>query len=190
MNNMYKMVCAVIFMVIMASNAWSGSDKTVVADMSRVMLAHPRTATNRLILEKELGEFKAERESMLEKLKKLREEFDETRKDAVNKALSEKAREERLAKAEEQLVGLRDYQRKTQENSKMRQKQLLDHRKRMGRKILEAVREVIEKYAKKKKIDVVLDSAGTSTSGIEVVLYAQDKIDITDDIVALVEKLK
>lgn len=190
MNNVYKMVCVAVAMMIVAGNAWCGSDKIVVADMGRVMTAHPRTAVNRSILEKELGEFRAERENMLEKIKALREKFDETRKEAVNKALSEKAREERLAKAEEQLIGLREYQRKMQENSKERQKQLLDHRKRMGKKILEAVSKVMAEYAKKKKIKMILDSAGTSTSGIEIVLYSQDKIDVTDDIVALVEKLK
>jgi len=185
------LVTAVAFAVLIAgagARGWCAEGRIAVVDMGKVMEAHPRTSTNRSILEKEIAEFEAERDKMMAKLKAMKEDFDKTRQDAGNKALSEKAREKSLAMAEEKLIAIREYQRDARETAGLRQKQLNDHRMRMGKRILSEVREIIAEYAKKEKMALVLDSAGIAASGVEMVLYSSEKLNITDAIVELVKK--
>lgn len=181
---------AAVAMVLSAGilNGWCADERTAIIDMSRVMDAHPKTATNREILKKQISEFEDERDNMLKKLEELKVDFDKTRREAGNKALNDKAREKSLSMAEDKLVAIREYQQEAREKSSLRQKQINDLRIRMGKRVLEEVREVISEYARKEKIGIVLDSAGIAASGIEVVVYSSDKLDITDDIVKLVAK--
>lgn len=176
--------------VAFSTRGWGADDKVAVIDMSQVMQAHPRTSANRSILEEELAEFEAEREKLMAKLQEMKEDFDKTRKEAANKALSERAREKNLAMAEEKLVAIRDFQRDARERTGLRQKQLADHRIRMGKRVLAEVREIISEYARKKNIALVLDSAGIAASGVETVVYSSGTLDITEDIVDLVKKVE
>ena len=190
MMNRLRLIAVVGLALVagLGSNGWCAEEKIAIIDMAKVMRAHPRTSTNRAILEKEIAEFEAERAKMMKKLQEMKEDFDKTRKEAGNKALSDKARAKNLALAEEKLAAIREYQRDARETAGLRQKQITDHRMRMGKRVLSEVREVIEEYAKKEKIAVVLDSAGIAASGVEVVVYSSGKLDITDDIVKVVEK--
>ena len=87
-------------------------------------------------------------------------------------------------------MAIRDFQRDARERTGLRQKQLADHRIRMGKRVLAEVREIISEYARKKNIALVLDSAGIAASGVETVVYSSGTLDITEDIVDLVKKVE
>ena len=109
MSSRRKTVYAMALIVFVVGNGWCGDVRTAVVDMSRVMRMHPKTAPNRVILEREVKDFRAEQAKMLKDIESIRADFDTMRKDAMNKALSEKARAEKLAKAEELDVNVLDW---------------------------------------------------------------------------------
>lgn len=56
------------------------------------------------------------------------------------------------------------------------------------KKMLEELHTVIGKYAKQNGYDWVMDTSGTSNSLISPLIYARNAVDITDDILAILNK--
>ena len=60
----------------------------------------------------------------------------------------------------------------------------------MRRRVVGKLQEVIEAHAKKAKLDIVIDASAVAASGAETVVYATDRLDITDAILKLIKKDK
>ena len=182
-------VLAVAIILSAAANGVCGADtKIAVVDMSKAMRAHPRTASNRKILEKEVEQYKEEQRKMLDEIESIQKNFDEARKESANKALSEKAREKKLARAEKYLEQLREARREMVDVVRKRRQELDDHRTRMAERVVDKLRDIITKYAEKEGYDLVLDSAALSASGVNVLLYKAGKTDITDAVLERISK--
>jgi outer membrane protein len=162
--------------------------KIAVVDMGRLIKAHPDAKSADALLEKEVEDFEAEQKEMKEGYEKLKKAFEVARKEASNKALSEEAREEKIQKAESAIAEVRDYERKIQDELGTRQKQIGDLRLRMQKRIVGKILEAVKGYATKAGYTLVLDKTGNSVNGVEVVLYSEPKIDITEDLVKIVAK--
>jgi outer membrane protein len=179
-----------LFMALAAGTGRCADVKIGVVDMARLVKAHPDTPSADALLEKQLEEFQAEQKDMEDEFDKLKKAFDEARKEAGNKALSEEAREEKMQAAEEKLTAVRDYDRKVRETMGARQKQLSEQSLRMRKRIVEKIQEAVREYAAGKGFTVMLDSAALSVSGVEILLYASDKIDVTEDLLKVIGKSK
>jgi outer membrane protein len=164
--------------------------KIAVVDMGRVLEAHPKTQSDRTVIEKEVEEFEREQGEMMADLKKHRQEIEAILKDADNKALNEETRAAKKELAETKVGALRDKERSVRETIGDRQKQLQDQRVRMLRRVVSDVRQTIGEYAANKGYTVVLDSSGVGMNGSESVVYAVDKIDITEDVLKLISDKK
>ena len=88
--------------------------------------------------------------------------------------------------AEQKLNVLREAEMKIRDRMTQRQKEINDQKVRMQRRIVGKLREVIGKYAAEKGYAMVLDSAGMSISGVESVVYSRENMDITEDVLKVV----
>lgn len=172
--------------VLAGSAAWSAEAKTAVVDMGRVLKAFNETKAAESLLEKQKDEYEAEQKEMMAEREKLKKEFEVARDNARSKAISEKERESKLDIAEEKLNALRECEMKIRETTSSRQKELADQGMRMQRRIVTKLRGIIGKVAAEKQIDLVLDSAAVGISGVESVIYAGKALDITEDVIKVV----
>jgi len=158
-------------------------------DMERVLAVHPETKDAEAVLEKQIKEFEAEKDSMLAKFERMKKEFEQARQEVDSKALSAAGQEKKKQEAEEKLIALRDFETEVRQTSMLRQKQLSDRKKRMRERIVGQIRVIIQTYAAKKGLVLVLDSA-PMLDGPGVVVYSIPKMDITDDIAKIAAAMK
>ncbi len=155
-----------------------------VVDMDRLIKLHPRTRADRAILQQYVDDFEAERAEMMESLQKLTAEFEQLRQSAEDVGLSEKALEETRTLAKSKMTEIRQIERTLRETAATRQKELTSQELRMRKRVVADIRDVIEKIAKKKRLELVLDSTGVGIGGYSHVLYHEEKQDITDDVIS------
>lgn len=181
-------LCAV---VVGVDTGRCGSDvKIAVVDMARLVKAHPDTPAADSALEKQSEEYETEAKELKSKLEKLQKEVESAINDAQNKALSDSAREDKKKAAEAKLMSFRESEQKFRETRQQRQKDLNDQRMRLQRKIIGKIKEAISKHAAKNGYTIVLDSAAMSVTGVEMVLFSEEKLDVTDDVLKLLTKDK
>jgi len=186
-NNTCRIISAVaVIAVLMASQAVCAEMKIAVVDMAKVMKSFGETKSAEALLEKQIEEFEAEQKDMMADRDKVRKEFESARDSARDKALSDKERESKMDVAEQKLNVLRDVEIKIRDRLTQRQKEINDQKVRMQRRIVGKLRELISNHASVKGYTLVLDSAGMGIGGIESVVYSSGSIDITEEVLKVV----
>jgi len=145
-----------------------------ILDMEELVRLHPNTVSDKKLLDQTLKEYKSEGSDLQQKLESLQDAFEKARKEAVDPALSERARktaEETAAKAREELSAA---DRKARDTMQLRQQQLNEQEMRMLKRTTAEIREAVEKYATENKLSLVLP--------INQVVYGDKALDVTDAI--------
>lgn len=173
-------VAAAVALALTGLAAAAGG-KTAVADMSRLIKAHPDARAAEVTMKKYMDEFEAEQKQLMEDAEKIKAEFDKVREESQNKALSDEARERKKKEAEEKIAKLREFDQKAREQLALRQRQIADQHKRLREGIVAKLQKIITEYAAKNGYSLILNSGGAGT-GAEAVLYNADSIDITSEL--------
>ncbi len=176
--------------VISAAAAISSFADIGVVDMETLIKMHPRTATDRAILEQYVQDYQADKDDILASIQKETAAFEELRKAAEDVSLSEKALEEKRALAKAQILKIRQLEKKAREMAADRQKELSSQELRMRQRVVSDLRDIVAEIAKKKNLDLVLDSTGIGIGGYSPVIYNAEKYDITDDVIKKMPKEK
>jgi outer membrane protein len=141
-------------------------------------------------LKQQADEFNEERKTLVADYEKIQKEFGAIRDEAQNTALSDDVRTEKRSMAEEKLVELRDYESRIRRFDDSRRKQLDDQSRRMRKRIVEEIQQIVKDYAQTQGYQAVIDSSGQSLNGVEIILYTDAKIDITDTVLGFLNKGK
>ena len=167
----------------------NGADvKLATVDMGRILQAYPAMEKAKASLKEQVKEIEDEKASLVEGLEKKKDEFENARKEAMNKALSEEQKEKHQKNAEDLFRELREKELQIRKILEARQKEIADQEARMLKKILTEIKAIIAEYARKKDYTVVLDTGSFGVSGLNIVLFAEEKIDITEQILKIIEK--
>lgn len=170
----------------LASGAWAaGNVKAAVADMGRLIRAHPDARAAETAIKKCMDEFEAEQKQLLEDMDRMKADLEKAREEAQNKALSEEARQKKMKTAEEKLARLREFDQKAREAVLKRQREISDQQRRLREGIVTKLQKAIKEYAEKNGLTLVMNSGG-SGSGAEAVVYHAESVDISDDIVKMI----
>jgi len=159
-----------------------------VVDMDQLIKLHPRTETDRAILEKYVKEFEDDRSDILEQIKKESAELDEISKSAADVTLSEKALEEKRNLAKAKIMKIRQLQKKARDMADERQKNLTGEELRMRKRVVSDIRKIVASIAAEKKLDIVLDNTGLGINGYNAVIYNSEKLDVTDEVIKRLPK--
>jgi Skp family chaperone for outer membrane proteins len=154
-----------------------------VVDMETLIKMHPRSSTDRAILEQYVKDYQADKDDILASIQKETAVFEDLRKAAEDVSLSEKALEEKRALAKAQIIKIRQLEKKAREMAAGRQKELTSQELHMRQRVVSELRDIVAEIAKKKDLDLVLDSTGLGIGGYSPVIYNAEKYDITDDVI-------
>ena len=161
--------------------------KVAVVQMDKVVRAFPEAQKAEATLKAVRDEYEKELEKMETKSKELQQAVEAAAAEVEDKALSDAEREKRREGARQKWSSFQEYQQKLRKTRSENQRDLSDQEMRQFKRIIGKLRDVISEYATENKIDVVLDTAGVGVHGGPIVLFASDKIDITEDILKRVE---
>jgi Skp family chaperone for outer membrane proteins len=167
-----------------------GEAKVATVDIVRALRAHPDSAEMERVIGAQFSEMEARRDSMAAEQEKMKKAFETARDEALNKALSEAGREERMEIAQRKLAELTDFVQKSRQAAAEERKELADRKARMQRRIVDKIRDSIEKIAAARGMDIVLDSSAQGASGVETLLFVSRAVDMTDAVIAAISSTK
>lgn len=161
--------------------------RIAVVQMDKVVRAYPEAQKAEATLKTVKEEYEKELEKMDAKGKELQQAFESAASEVRDKSISESEREKRYEAAQQQAKALQEYQLKMRQQRNENQRDLADQEMRLFKRVIGKLSGVIADYAAAKKIDLVLDAAGVGVHGGNLVLYSASSLDITDDIIKIIE---
>lgn len=181
---MKKRLAWLLFLAALAAgSAPAGELKIAVVNGTRVLKEYYKTEMADTHIQQQLDDFSAERDKLLSEHRKLKQDFESMRAETENKALTEEAREKKREMAEEKLAQVIEHENTIRDKAASRKKQLEVEGRRMHAELAKAVKAAVQACAAKGGYTLVLESGGMLANGLEPVLYAETGIDITDEVV-------
>jgi outer membrane protein len=187
-SHLIMILMAAALLALRLPVAAAAEEKLVFINLDRVFNEYYKTKLADAQLKEQAEEFKEERKKLIDDLQKLQETFSDAREQAQNTALNEEVRIRKRDQAEEKLVEIREQESKIRRFDDSRQKQLDEQSRRMRKRIVDEIREVISTYARSQGYTSVVDSSGESMNLVPIFLYTDAKADITDAVVELLNK--
>ena len=178
-----NMVMAAIGLMVASVSA--GETKIAVVNGSRVLKEYYKTELADTHIQQQLGDFSAERDTLLAEHKRLKQDFESLRAEAQNKALTDEARDKKREQAEEKLAAVIEYEGTIRDKAASRKKQIEGEGRKIHGELAKAVKSAAQACAKKGGYNMVLESGGMLANGLEPVLYADPAVDITDEVIRL-----
>lgn len=181
-----KVRTSVLFLLVSALAGLSGAAelKVAVVDTARILKNYYKTDLAERHMQQQLEDFSAERDKLMARHKKLKQEFEALRAEADNKALTDEAREKKKEQAEEKLTEVVEYENTIREKAASRKKELEGEGRKIQAELGKAIRDAVKASAEKGGYTLVLADGGLLANGLESVLYAEPKLDITDEVLS------
>lgn len=159
--------------------------KVATVDLRKVVSEYNKSKEADATIKERQASFQKEYQDMQNGYTKMIDEASKLKEATQDKTLSEAVRSEKQKALEAKIQDLRGEERKKQEFSSMRSKQLEDQYRRMMTGIVEDVTRVVNDIGAKEKYNLILDKTGFTMSGTPAVMYAQDIKDLTDDVIKI-----
>ena len=166
------------------------SGRIVTVDLNKIFNEYYKTpvASSKLKdtaeqYNKEHDEMVASYRKQVDELNKLREEQDKTEYTQEVREQKKKAFQEKLAETQKTQRDIEEFR-----NS---HRQILDQQtQRMRQGILKEISEIVSKEARDAGYAFVFDKSGNTFNGTPGIVYSQDSVEITDDIIKILNKNK
>lgn len=159
---------------VMMVGVLMAQEKMVVVNMVDLVRFHPNRERDRKLMQDTEKEYQAKLDKQRDRFEELRSDYEKAVKEARNPALNEKAKLE----AEEKAIKIRDVLADADQDLRVEmqklQRELGDLDARLLRQVTSDIREVVHKYAKDSKAQMVFDST--------TLAYHEPALDVTDDV--------
>ena len=126
-----------------------------------------------------------------ERVELLKKEMDEVKKmegALEKKDLAKDIREEKIKEHDEKLAKVRILDREIADFRSAKQKKLQDQFLGMRKDIIDEIMKVVNDQTKARGYDLVFDKSGLSAGAVPVVLYSRPNLDISNDVIAILNK--
>jgi outer membrane protein len=187
-TRLWSLVIATAVLFGIASTGRCAESKIAVADFALVLKEFHKTGAAEQELERLKTEFKDDLEEMKKQLGLFETAFEEAREKTRNPMLNEEGLRKQRTEAEEKLIELKEYEQEILKYNDTGRKNLRDQSMRITKRLSDEILEVIKQYAGEKKLDLVLDSGELGLSGRGLVLHSAKTMDITDQVIAELNK--
>ncbi len=185
-----KQIMTVLVSVFLASAMTAAAAGLAVVDMDQLVKAHPKSDVNREILRDQFAELESEKNAMVETLEEKQRDFVAARRAAADPAVSETVREARQEDLAEQLKELQGMEKEIGQRLMERQREMNDQKLRMHKLVEGAVQKLVARVAAKKDLSLVIDKSAVGVGGSGMVVFHEEKLDITDMIMKEIQELR
>jgi len=185
MKNIFPALMAALFLMVGGAAA---ADEIAFVDLQEVFKRFYKTELAQDQIRQQADDIKLEREAIEDEVKVMKEEIEVLRKDSRDETLSDDIRQNKRDQLEEKLVNLQKKEQDMADFEKLRMQQMQQQNKRMTTKLFDEIHESIINYAKAQGLSAVIDRSAKSRIGTDVVLYSVPKLDITADVLAVLNE--
>jgi Skp family chaperone for outer membrane proteins len=185
---MKRFLSALLVAAFLAAGTTYAAEDMVFVDLQEVFKRFYKTQLAQDQIRQQHDDIRIEREEMEEEVKVLKEEVEVFRTDARDETLSEELRDDKRNQLEEKLVGLQKKEQEMIDFEKLRMQQLEQQNTRMTKKLFDEIHDAIIRHAREKNYDSVIDRSAQSRIGTEMVLYTNPKVDITAELLAVLNE--
>ncbi len=168
---------------MMMTGAWAAELKFATVDLDRVFTAHPKTQAAEAELKKAEEAIEIDMERVVAEGRALEEEVVRLREQARSPMLSEEARQQRRAEAEDKITELQEFQLRARRTQETRLKQLRDSVMASRQGIVDELLELVADFAKAEGYDLIVDRSGMTMNMVPVAVFSSDRLDVTDQLI-------
>jgi Skp family chaperone for outer membrane proteins len=167
--------------LLMVAGVSSAADSMVFVDLERAFSEFYKTKLSTAQVDVQKKDLEAEQELHAAEMKLVSEDVDALKKDARDLSLPQEVRDEKRILYEERLLELRALNKENAEFLEHRKKQLQMQVSRIGKILMDEIRQTVIDYARTEGIKAVIDSSKRGAA-VSVFVYTHTDVDITDDI--------
>lgn len=185
MKKIFPILTLSAFMLVGAA---FGADEIAYVDLQEVFKQFYKTQLAQDQIRQHADDIKLEREELDDELKVMKEEIEVLRADSRDETLSEEVRQNKRDQLEEKLVEMQKKESEMTDFEKLRRQQMEQQNQRMTKKLFDEIHDAIIQFAKSKGFSSVIDRSAQSRIATDVILYTSPKMDITADILAVLNE--
>jgi outer membrane protein len=177
-----------IWALALSASAQGPSGRTVTIDLNKVFNDYYKTPVATAKLKDTVDSYKKEHDDMLAGYKKQIDELNKLREEQDKSEYTAEVREQKRKAVAEKLADTQKLQRDIEEYDTSHQKILQEQTQRMRQTIVKEISDIVAKEAQNQGYQLVLDKSGNTLNGVPALVFSQDNLDITGDIVKILNK--
>ena len=162
--------------------------RIVTIDLNKVFNDYYRTPIASAKLKETADSFNKEHDDMMANYKKQIDELNKLRDDQDKPEYTTEVRDQKRKAVADKLTETQKMQRDIDDYRTSHRKILEEQTQRMRQTILKEIQDVIDKEARDAGYQLVIDKSGNTLNGVPVLVFSQDQLEITDDIVKVLNK--
>ena len=166
----------------------AGMLKIAIVSMEQVFDQYYKTKKANDLLKKRFDKSDLKKRELMDAVKTLKSELKTLAMEATDNSLSSADQDKKKRLSEKKYITYLDAEEKLIEFKKTTTKEFGYQMRQTQQKIVADIRKTVERYIKGKGIILVLDSSGKSMNNVESIIYYDSALDITDDIIKLLNK--
>jgi Skp family chaperone for outer membrane proteins len=174
----------------MLAQAQVQSGRIVTVDLDRTFKEYYKTPIASAKLKDQADQFNKEHDEMLAQYRKQVDELNKLREEQDKTEYTPEVRDQKKKAFQDKLVETQKSQRDIEEFRNSHRQILDQQQQRMRTGIIKEITDVITKEARDAGYAFVFDKSGNTLNGVPGLVYSQDSIEITDDIIKILNKNK
>jgi Skp family chaperone for outer membrane proteins len=170
------------------ANGQAPTGRTVTVDLNKIFNEYYKTPIASAKLKDTAEQYNKEHDEMLAQYRKQVDELNKLRDEQDKSEYTPEIREQKKKAFQEKIAETQKTQREI-EDYRTSHRQILDQQtQRMRQGILKEITDVITKEARDQGYGFVFDKSGNTLNGVPTIVFSQDGLEITDDIIKSLNK--
>ena len=184
MTKTFRTLFLSLGIVAFAALSAQAQARIATVDLTRLFDNYYMTKESKLALQESNKEQAKELEAMVEKLKKMDQDYRKAIEESNDQAVSAEERQKRKKALEPKLKELKELDQAANELKNLNAEKLKQQMARMMEKLVGDIKRAIETKAKSSGYTYVLDSSARSNNQTEVLLFNSGENDLTESVLS------
>jgi len=180
---MKRILAALMLALTLSAGARAAELKIAVIDMEKTFQEYEKTKTIEIKLNQQMEIFKEYSNQLNQQYQNLRKQYESARDDSQNITYSSAERENKRLKAQQLYESLKLKDQEITIYKEGRKEQIRDMYAKLRGEVVDEIRKAVHNKAVLEGYTIVLDKSGESLNDVELVIYVQPGLDITDAII-------
>ena len=181
---MKRILAALVLALTLATaGARAAELKIAVIDMQKTFQEYEKTKTIEIKLNQQMEVFKEYSNQLNQQYQNLRKQYESARDDSQNIAYSSAERENKRQKAQQLYESLKLKEQEMTSYTESRKDQIREMYTKLRGEVVDEISKAVHNKAVLEGYTIVLDKSGISLSDVQLVVYFQPNLDITDSVV-------
>ena len=164
--------------------------RIVTVDLNRLFTEYYKTPVASAKLKDTAEQFNKEHDEMLGQYKKMVDDLNKLREEQDKTEYTPEVREQKKKAVQDKLTDTQTMQRNIEEYRASHRQMLDQQTQRMRQNILKEIKDIVLKESRDAGYGIVFDKSGNTANGEPTIIFSQDSIDITEDILKVLNKNK